>query len=156
MRLGSAMANSYAQLHYHCVFSTKHREMLIGAEIEASVWAVIAKTASIHGLHARRVGGIENHIHALLDIPRTLAVSEAMKRLKGGSSKAIHQAGLMDRPFSWQDGYAAFTVSSSSIPDVTQYIANQREHHRKRTFEDEYVALLAKHGVEYDPQYLWG
>ncbi len=69
-------------------------------------------------MHARRVGGIENHIHALVDIPRTLTVSEAIKRLKGGSSHAINQLGLLKTHFAWQDGYSAFIVSSSAAPDV--------------------------------------
>tara|TARA_R110002096_G_scaffold100173_5_gene221974 strand:- start:7312 stop:7764 length:453 start_codon:yes stop_codon:yes gene_type:complete len=150
------MANTYTELLYHCVFSTKNREMLIAPEIEERLWAIIAETGKTHGMHARRIGGIENHIHALIDIPKTLTISEAMKRLKGGSSNAINQSGLLKTRFSWQDGYSAFTVSSSAAPDVIQYIANQREHHQKRTFEEEYVALLKKHGVEYDERYLWG
>ena len=150
------MANSYTELKYHCIFSTKNRQALILPEIEERIWAIVAATASTHEMHAGRVGGIENHVHVLVDIPKTLSVSEAMKRLKGGSSNAINKAGLIATPFGWQDGYAAFTVSRSVAPDVAGYIANQREHHRKRTFEEEYVALLEKHGVEFDPRYLWG
>ena len=130
--------------------------MLITQDIEKSIWAIIAKTASTHGMHARQVGGIENHIHALLDIPKNIAVSDALKRLKGGSSKAINQTGITKGRFAWQDGYAAFTVGASSIPDVIRYIANQWQHHNKKTFEEEYVAFLEKHGVNYDPRYLWG
>ncbi len=155
MLFSCRMANTYTELQYHCVFSTKNRQMLIAPEIEKRLWAIVAETASTHGMHARKVGGIENHIHACVDIPKNLTVSEAMKRLKGGSSKAINQAGITKGRFAWQDGYSAFTVSSSAVPDVIKYIANQREHHRKRTFEEEYVALLEKHGVEYDSRYLF-
>jgi len=150
------MANSYTELNYHCVFSTKDRRMLITPEIEDEVWALVAKTAATHGMHAQRVGGIDNHIHVLLGIPKNLAVTDAMKRLKGGCSKAINQADLTKGSFGWQDGYSAFTVSTSAVPDVIQYITDQRQHHQKQTFEDEYVALLEKHGVNYDSQYLWG
>ncbi|MEM9481213.1 MAG: IS200/IS605 family transposase [Verrucomicrobiota bacterium] len=150
------MANTFTELHYHCVFSTKNRENFIQKDIEKNVWAILAKTASSHGMHAVRIGGIENHVHVLLDIPKTLAVSEAMKRLKGGSSVAINESGISTRPFKWQDGYAAFTVSASAKPDVVEYIARQREHHRTRTFEEEYIVLLEKHGIGYDPKYLWG
>lgn len=129
--------------------------MLINPEIEENIWALVAETAKTHGMVARRVGGIENHIHVLLDIPKTLSLSEAMKRLKGGSSNAINKSGLIKTHFGWQDGYSAYTVSSSAVPDVIAYIANQREHHRTRTFEEEYVAFLNKHGVEYDSRYLW-
>ncbi len=104
---------------------------------------------------ARRVGGIENNVHVLLDIPKNMAVSEAMKQLKGGSSTAINQAGILNQHFGWQDGYSVYAVSSSSIPNVVSYIANQREHHKVKTFEEEYIALLEKHGVEYDERYLW-
>ena len=107
-------------------------------------------------MHIKRAGGIENHVHVLLVIPKTLSVSEALKQLKGGSSNAINKAGLMGtHTFGWQDGYAAFTVSPSKAPDVIRYIANQREHHHKLTFEEEYVTFLKRHGVEYDPKYLW-
>ena len=150
------MANTYTELQYHCIFSTKHRQPLIRAEIEERVWAILAATAKTHGMVARRVGGIENHVHLLLDIPKTLSVSEALKRIKGGSSSAIKQSGLTDpKAFSWQDGYAAFTVSASASPDVISYIAGQRQHHAKRTFEEEYVAFLEKHRVEYDPRFLF-
>jgi hypothetical protein len=79
-----------------------------------------------------------------------------MKRLKGGSSKYINEQNLIPgQRFGWQDGYSAFTVSPSGVPAVVQYIANQREHHRTRTFEDELVEFLKRHGVQYDPKYLW-
>ena len=129
--------------------------MLIAPDVEERVWAIVAETAKTHDMLARRVGGIENHVHVLIDIPKNMAVSEAMKRLKGGSSTAINQAGLISGRFGWQDGYSAFTVSSSAIPDVVRYIANQREHHKVKTFEEEYTALLKKHGVEFDERYLW-
>ena len=150
------MANTFTQLRYHCVFSTKNREPSIAEKIEKQVWAIVAETANRHGMSAIRVGGIENHVHVLLAIPKTLAVAEAMKQLKGGSSHAVNQAGLVPGRFAWQDGYSAFTVSASSIPDVVEYIARQREHHKRRTFEEEYAALLEKNGVEYDERYLLG
>ena len=151
-----SMANTYTELLYHCIWSTKNREPLIRQEIEESVWAILASVATRHQLHIRRAGGIDNHVHVLIDIPKTVSVSEAMKQLKGGSSNAINQEGLMKAGrFSWQDGYAAFTVSASNAAQVVRYIASQREHHRHRSFEEELVALLEKHRVAYDPKYLW-
>ena len=150
------MANTFTQLRYHCVFSTKDRTPLIVSKIEKQVWAIVAETANRRGMNALRVGGIENHIHILLDIPKTLAVAEALKQLKGGSSHALNTAGLIPGRFAWQDGYSAFTVIASSIPDVVEYVAKQREHHRRRTFEDESAALLEKSGVEYNERYLLG
>ena len=128
---------------------------MIRPDIEERIWAIIAETGSRHGINVVKVGGIENHVHALIDIPKTLSVSESMKGLKGGSSNGINKAGIINGHFSWQDGYGAFTVSAPSVADVLGYITNQREHHRTMTFEEEYVKFLEKHGVEYDAKYLW-
>ena len=128
---------------------------MIRPDIEERIWAIIAETGSRHGINVVKVGGIENHVHALIDIPKTLSVSESMKGLKGGSSNGINKAGIINGHFSWQDGYGAFTVSASSVADVLGYITNQREHHRTMTFEEEYVKFLEKHRVEYDAKYLW-
>ena len=150
------MANTYTELNYHCIWSTKDRMPVIRTEIEENVWRLLAATASKHEMHIRRAGGIENHVHVLVQIPKTMNLSEAMKRLKGGSSNAINDAGLIKTKFGWQDGYGAFTVSNSKLSDVCRYISNQREHHNTQTFEDEFVAFLEKHGVKYDAQYLFG
>jgi REP element-mobilizing transposase RayT len=150
------MSSTHTELLYHCIWSTKQRTNLIRPEIENNVWRILASTAEHGGMHVIRAGGIDNHVHVLLRIPKTLAVSEAMKRLKGGSSKYINEQNLIPgQRFGWQDGYSAFTVSPSGVPAVVQYIANQREHHRTRTFEDELVEFLKRHGVQYDPKYLW-
>lgn len=151
------MSSTHTELLYHCIWSTKNRVDLIRPEIEENVWRILAATAEHSGLHLVRAGGIDNHVHTLVRIPKTLAVSEAMKRLKGGSSKYINEQKLMcgNQRFGWQDGYSAFTVSSSAVPDVVRYIAHQREHHRTRTFEEELVEFLERHGVEYDAKYLW-
>ena len=88
-------------------------------------------------------------------MPPSIAVSEASKRIKGGSSGWVKENFPGCRGFSWQDGYGAFTVSKSAIPEVEEYIRNQREHHRARTFKDEYLAFLDKHEVYYEEKYLW-
>lgn len=150
------MANTYTHLQYHCIWSTKKREPSIRPDIEKNVWALLAETATTHEMHIKLAGGIENHVHVLIDIPKTLSVSEAMKRLKGGSSAAINKAKLMKNSFAWQDGYAAFTVSKSSESGIVKYISNQRDHHHVMTFEEEFQKLLVKHEMDYDPQYLWG
>lgn len=149
------MANSFIQLHYHCVFSTKNREHFIAPAIETRIWAIVAEAGVRHRVKVRRIGGIANHIHVLCDIPTTISLAEAMKGLKGGSSRAINRSGLIPVPFGWQDGYAAFTVSKSALADVSRYIANQAEHHKTMSFEAEYTALLERHGIEYDPSNLW-
>lgn len=149
------MANTDTQLRYHCIWSTKNREKMIHPGIEKRVWAVITSTADRHGMRVIKAGGIEDHVHVLIEIPKTMAVAEAMKRVKGGSSNAIKHANLVRGHFAWQDGYGAFTVSSSAIGDVGAYIDNQPVHHRTMTYEEEFLLFLEKHDVEYDPKYLW-
>src|SRR5262249_19481025 len=149
------MANTYTSLHYHIVFSTKNREPLIAQEIENRVWAYIGGIARKHRMIALQVGGIEDHIHALVTAPAALSPSQTAQVLKGDSSKWIHTEFPSLSHFVWQDGYGAFTVSRSNIPPVIAYIQNQREHHRKKTFQEEYRELLERHGIEYDERYIW-
>jgi REP-associated tyrosine transposase len=149
------MANTYTALFYHIVFSTKNRIEFIRPDIEARVWAYIGGIARNHKMTAIQISGVEDHIHALVVAPPTLAPFEIAKYLKGDSSKWIHEEFPDLKDFAWQDGYGAFTVSKSNVPSVVSYIKNQRVHHQARTFQDEYLALLKKHGVEYDERYLW-
>lgn len=157
------MASTHTELVYHFIWSTKHRQPLILPEIESSIWKILAGTAKRNGMQVIKAGGVENHVHVLLRIPKTLSVSHAVQRLKGGTSKFINDEQLIgvgtgtggDRSFAWQDGYAAFTVSASNIPAVVDYIAHQREHHRTKTFEEEFVAFLDRHEISYDSRYLW-
>jgi putative transposase len=104
---------------------------------------------------AIQIGGTEDHIHALVLAPPILAPSQIAQYLKGDSSKWIHEEFPNLRAFAWQDGYGEFSVSKSQVSDVIQYIKIQRQHHRKKTFQEEYLELLKKHGVEYDKRYLW-
>jgi putative transposase len=149
------MANTYASLNYHVIFGTKNREPWIRQDIEERIWTYLGGIARQNGMVALCVGGIEDHIHIVLGLPPTLAVSKAMQLLKGGSSHWIHQTFPKLAGFGWQDGYGAFTVSRSALEETRRYIQNQRAHHAKRTFQEEYVAFLRKHGVEYDERYLW-
>jgi len=150
------MANTYSSLYYHIIFSTRNRVKSIDPEIEKRVWAYIGGIARKHGVTALQAGGIEDHIHALVMAPPTLAPSQIAQFLKGDSSKWMHEEFPALREFAWQDGYGAFTVSKSNLPEVIHYIENQREHHRKKTFQEEYREFLQKHGIEYDERYLWG
>jgi putative transposase len=150
------MANTYSSLCYHVIFSTKNRASYIKPEIEDRVWAYIGGVARKHNMMALQVGGIDDHLHALVIAPPVYSPSQIAQFLKGESSKWIHEEFSMLRGFAWQDGYGAFTVSKSNIPDVIDYIRNQREHHRQRSFQEEYLSFLKKHGIEYDERYLWG
>ncbi len=128
------MANTYTSLHYHVVFSTKNRVAHIKPEIEQRVWAYIGGIARKHKMTALQVGGVDDHIHALVMAPPTLSPSQIAQYLKGDSSKWIHETFPELRDFAWQEGYGAFTVSKSNLESVVSYIQKQREHHQKQTF----------------------
>jgi putative transposase len=148
------MANTFTSLHYHVVFSTKNRKPWIQPDIEQRVWAYLGGIARDNDLKPVRFGGIENHVHLLLGIPPTIAVSHAVQLLKGGSSKWMKENFPGAAAFGWQDGYAAFTASKSQLPEIEAYIAGQREHHRVKTFE-EYRAFLDRHKIAYDERFLF-
>jgi putative transposase len=137
------MANTYSQLFYHIVFSTKNRIDFIHREIEERVRAYIGGTARKHGISALQVGGIENHAHALVMAKPTIAPCNIPMWLKGASSKWIHDELGDLREFGWQDGYGIFSVSKSNVPDAIKYIKDQREHHRQQTFEEELIGPQA-------------
>src|SRR6188768_3502102 len=120
------MANTYTSLHYHIVFSTKDREPWIAETIEERVWTYVAGIADQHGMTALRIGGLEDHLHLVIAIPPTLLVSTAVQRLKGSSSRWIRQTFPDLDAFRWQDGYGAFTVSSSILPATVRYVERQR------------------------------
>jgi putative transposase len=150
------MANTFTSLHYHIIFSTKHREPWIALAHEARLWAYLAGIARQNHLQPLLVGGVEDHIHVLLGLPPNVTVSEALKQLKGGSSIWVKENLPGCLGFSWQDGYGAFTVSQSQLGEVEEYIRRQREHHRLKTFQEEYRMLLDRHKIAYEERYLWG
>ena len=149
------MANTYTALYYHIVFSTKVRERWLMDDVAERIWAYLGGIARENKMTALQVGGIEDHVHILLGAPPAIAPSKAVQLIKGGSSKWIHDTFPKMGGFAWQDGFGAFTVSKSNIPEVIKYIQNQREHHRTTTFQEEFLMLLKRHGIEYDERYLW-
>ena len=149
------MANTYTSLHYHLVFSTKNREAWITRDIEQRVWAYLGGIAKENKMTPIQLGGVDDHVHLLLSASPTIAPSKIAQLLKGGSSAWVHDTFPAMKAFAWQDGYGAFTVSRSNVEDVAAYILGQREHHRHKTFQEEYLAFLQKHGIQYDEKYLW-
>src|ERR1041385_5899808 len=131
------MANTYTSLYYHIVFSTTNREPWIDQHIEQRIWRFIGGIARKHRMRALQVGGIENHIHAVINAPPTFAPCEIAKMLKGESSHWIHMEFPKLSRFSWQEGYGEFTVSRSHVGRVIQYVRNQRVHHRGKTFQQQ-------------------
>ena len=147
------MSHSYAQNHIHLVFSTKNREKLLTRDFLPRLWAYTAAVCRNHDLLTFAVGGMEDHMHVLFRLPPIMALSEAVALVKSNSSKWLGELG---KDFAWQEGYGAFSVSSSNINRVIRYIENQEKHHRKISFEDEFITLLKRHGIDYDPKYVFG
>ena len=146
------MAHSFSRIHIHLIFSTKDRRNTITKEWQSRLWAYLAGICANHEMIGLAVGGTENHVHVLLHLPPKLALAKAVALLKANSSKWMGEQG---NEFSWQERYGAF-VSSSNLDQVTRYIQNQEAHHRRTSFEDEFRELLRRHGLEYDPKYLFG
>jgi REP element-mobilizing transposase RayT len=132
------------------VFSTKDRRPTIPAERMVELFAYLGGIARSEGYSLIAAGGTANHVHLLIILPASISLANAVQKLKGSSSR------WMGRGFSWQEGYGALSVSASQVPVVKKYIRNQEEHHTKRNFEEEFVALLRTHGIEYDERYVFG
>ncbi len=148
--------STHQQLLYHIVFSTKNRKPYLKNDaFRESVFAYVAGTSKNLGGFALNVNGYFDHLHLLVRIPAKIAVSKFVGELKANTSKHINETSGLIHKFGWQDGFGAFAVSTSQKDKVFAYIANQMQHHLGETYEAEYIRLLDKHEVEYDPKYVW-
>jgi putative transposase len=152
---GTTLSHTYASNRVHVIFSTKHRKKNLAPEIQSRLWAYMSGIARNHGFEALKIGGVEDHVHALLVVPPNMPVSKAVQMLKGSSSKHINES-ITSGGFNWQEGYAAFSVSCSQTQSVVDYIANQTNHHSKQTYDEEFLEFLKKHCVTYDAAYVFG
>ena len=147
------MPSTHLSLHYHVVFGTKDRVAIIAPEWRARLHAYLGGVLREMAAIPESVGGVSDHVHILAGLKATHCLSNVLRDLKRSSSEWVHSTiGL--RQFAWQEGYGAFTVSSSKREAVRRYIADQDEHHRTRTFREEYVEFLQRHGVSFDERYL--
>jgi putative transposase len=149
------MAHTYCSSLFHCVFSTKERRTIIAPEVQPRLWAYMGGVAREHEMKALAVGGMGDHAHLLLSLPSSMPIANAMREIKSGSSRWMHETCLAPT-FEWQEGYGAFTIGQGQVEATLAYIAGQEEHHRKRDFQAEFVAILKKHRIAYDPRYVWG
>jgi putative transposase len=146
--------STHVSLHYHLIFSTKDRRRLITEAWRSRLHAFLGGAVRTCGGVAEAVGGTDDHVHLLVGLRATHCLADVLREVKAPSSQWVHETiGL--GAFSWQEGYGAFTVSPSQIAAVRSYIERQEEHHRKRTFQEEYLEILKQSGVEYDERYLW-
>lgn len=146
---------SYVSSYFHCVFSTKERRPQITPELRERLHPFLGGIARQNEMKAIEIGGMPDHVHVLLSLPSTLSVAKALQLIKGGSSKWVHDTFPQHRLFRWQTKYGAFSVSVSQLDKTIAYIKNQEEHHRKMSFQEEFLALLKKHRVAYDARYSW-
>ncbi len=149
------MPQSLARLHIHLVFSTKNRERIITDDVRSTLHAYMATVLQNLGCAPVLINSVEDHAHLLFDLARTISISQAVEDVKKSSSKWIKTQGPEFAGFAWQAGYGAFAVSESNVETVRAYIANQREHHRTKTFQEEYRAFLERHNVAFDERYVW-
>ncbi|MCY7358140.1 MAG: IS200/IS605 family transposase [Rudanella sp.] len=149
------MANTYTQLYIQTVFAVKHRHGLIQSAWRNDLYRYMTGIVQNQGHKLIAINGMPDHVHVFIGLNPNQSLSDLMKNLKGDSSKWVNENRLTPGQFAWQTGYGAFSYSRSQLDDVVQYIENQEEHHRKRTFSEEYIAFLERFGVDYDPQYVF-
>jgi putative transposase len=149
------MANTFRALNVHCVFSTKNRTQVLTPQVRTRLWAFMGGIANQNGIDPLCIGGMSDHAHLLLSLPASLCVANAMQLIKGGSSTWLRGTFPFLPHFAWQEGYAAFAVSVSHLNEAVRYIQNQEEHHRGKTFREEYLAFLQKHRIQYEERYVF-
>lgn len=149
------MSHSYVSQLMHCVFSTKERRPFITPELQTRLFPYIGGIARKNKMKLISAGGVEDHVHLLISLPKTLDIAHAMQLVKGGSSKWIHDEFTEHKKFEWQKGYGAFSIGIGEVNRTVKYISNQAEHHKKRDFKTEFISFLDKHLMEYDPRYVF-
>jgi putative transposase len=149
------MAQSLSNILLHIVFSTKHRQRWIDVTVEQELFAYLAKACDTLDCPSHAVGGTDDHVHIACSLSRTVTVSKLIQEVKQDSSKWIKTKGRSYGDFAWQNGYGAFSIGQSQLADLRRYIANQRDHHQRVSFQDEYRELLKRYGVQFDEQYVW-
>jgi len=149
------MPQSLSSILIHLVFSTKNRELFITPNIEPELYPYMATIFHNHDSPSLIINGTMDHIHALFALGRTISIAELVEEVKTGSSKWLKTMGREFRNFHWQKGYGAFSIGQSDVSNVKAYIRNQKEHHRRVSFEEEYRRLLRSYEIEFDERYVW-
>ena len=149
------MPQSLSSLLTHIVFSTKDRAPVLDTVVRPTLHAYLATVSRNVDCECFRVGGVADHVHLAVRLSRTMSMAKLIEEIKTSSSKWLKNQSPALAGFSWQRGYGAFSVGSSGLEALLHYIDNQEEHHRTRTFQDEYRSFLHEHGIEYDERYVW-
>ncbi len=149
------MPNTYTQIHLHFVFAVKYRQALIQQEWKERLYQYITSIVQHFGHKMLVINGMPDHVHLLIGFRPEQSISELMQDVKASSSKWINEKNLTIGKFAWQEGYGAFSYSKSQVPGLIEYIRNQEEHHRKKTFQEEYLNILERLEIPYDPKYIF-
>ena len=149
------MPQSLSKVYLHVIFSTKNRFPFIDETCASELFKYLAGVCNNQGCPVLQVGGHRDHVHIFCQLARTLSQSDLVKELKINSSKWMKARGGVFEKFYWQDGYGIFSINPTQTAAVVEYIKNQAEHHKTRSFQDEFRAFLQKYGVEYDERYVW-
>ena len=150
------MSHTYSNLLSHIIFSTKDRQPLIDLDLKPRLLGYMNGIVNDNGGKVLAMNAMPDHLHMLWELKPTSSLSDAMRVLKANSSRWVGETQETRKPFAWQTGYAAFSVSRSNVSAVANYIDAQEMHHRKRSFHEEFIELLVKHGIAYDPKYVFG
>lgn len=145
------MPHTYVQNLVHFVFSTHNRQTMIPKQLQPHMWSYVAGICKGQKIFVHSIGGMEDHIHGLVQIPSSWSAADVVLTIKSNSSKWANEQG---RKFAWQKGYGAFSVSSSQVPAVVKYIENQGSYHKKMDFQREFIAMLEKHRID-DPKFVF-
>jgi len=147
--------NIYSQLYIQVVFSPKYREGLLAEEIQEEVFSYISGTVTNKGCKSIIINGMPDHIHILLGLDPRLSLNDLITHIKRSSSIFINERKLTGKKFAWQEGFGAFSYSRSQVEKVYNYILNQKIHHAKSSFREEYLEFLKKYAIDYDDRYLF-
>jgi REP element-mobilizing transposase RayT len=149
------MASTFTRILLHIIFSTKNRVDLITADLEDRLHRYIGGIVINHRCHLLEIGGTENHLHMLVSMAKDVTVVDLLQPVKEDSSKWAKTQGQQHAKFYWQDGYSAFSIGESGVAALLAYIRNQKEHHRKQSFQEELITFLRKYKIPYDERYIW-
>lgn len=149
------MPQSLSSILIHLIFSTKNREPLISESIEPELHPYLASIFRRLRSPSLAIGSADDHIHCLFSLSRVIKIADLVEEIKADSSKWIKTKGAEFRNFYWQRGYGAFSIGQSQVPDLKRYVARQRAHHQRVTFQDEYRKFLKSYGIDFDERYVW-
>jgi len=150
------MASTFSWIRIHFIFSTMNRRKIIDDQIRPRLWEYMGGVARNNNMVAYAIGGTDDHVHIILSIPPSVSASKAIQLIKGISSKWVNDEFPDKGRFSWQQGYAAFSLSPSRMQKTVEYIQNQAEHHKKKSFKDEYIKFLNGSAISFDEKYVLG